>query len=429
MMMLPFDTHTNSPRIRMRRCWREVVAILLLMVLMWPVVSEATPNQQVEQAVKLLEQKDYVQSLEVLHLLEESLPNPDQISQLLAFAYLGRGYQLLASGDYPAARESFVEGRLYNEDDVRFWQGEAMTLYKQGRYAEAVSVLDQALGIAPQNADVYHLQGQAYYADGRMAEALETLTRASELSGSHDVTPLLEKVRREWQVEQDMGREVRGHFQLSFVDGDQNANLATAILETLEDAYTELGADLAYYPDVRVPVLLYSRKDFSSLTRSPDWAGGVYDGKIRLPLGGMHHMTDQLAAILYHEYSHVLVHFLANRNVPVWLNEGLAELAGRRIYPVPLVDLKKALDESQLLPWEDLAAPFSGLASDRVRLGYEQSYSLVHFMVDRFGWHKMTQLLELLGTRKEWQAAIAEVYRDYGLDWPAILAEWRASLS
>ena len=226
-----------------------------------------------------------------------------------------------------------------------------------------------------------------------------------------------------------MGREVRGHFQLSFVDGDQNANLATAILETLEDAYTELGADLAYYPDVRVPVLLYSRKDFSSLTRSPDWAGGVYDGKIRLPLGGMHHMTDQLAAILYHEYSHVLVHFLANRNVPVWLNEGLAELAGRRIYPVPLVDLKKASDESQLLPWEGLAAPFSGLPSDRVRLGYEQSYSLVHFMVDRFGWHKMTQLLELLGTRKEWQAAIAEVYRDYGLDWPAILAEWQASLS
>ena len=94
-------------------------------------------------------------------------------------------------------------------------------------------------------------------------------------------------MRREWQLEQQMGQEVRGHFQLSFVDGGQAAGLATAILETLEDAYAELGSELAYYPDVRVPVLLYSHKDFAAVTNSPDWAGAVYDGKIRLPLGGM----------------------------------------------------------------------------------------------------------------------------------------------
>jgi len=403
--------------------------LVLLTSFIVPVASAASTNQRIEAAIKLIEQKEYAQALELLHDLEASIPNPNQISNLLAFAYLGQGYQLLSSGDFSAARESFTDGRRYNEDDVRFWQGEAITLYKQGHYAEAVSSLDQALGIAPQNADVYHLLGQSYYADGRMAEALDSLTRSSELGGGADVADLLEKVRREWKIEQEMGQEVRGHFQLSFADGGQTATLATVILETLEDAYAELGSELAYYPDVRVPVLLYSRKDFSAVTNSPDWAGAVYDGKIRLPVGGMHHMTDQLAAVLYHEYMHVIVHYLTNRHVPVWLNEGLAELAGRRIYALPLEDLHRASEARKFISWDVLSEPFTGLADNKVRLAYEQSYSLVHFMVDQFGWHKMTELLEKLGKRQDWQTAIADVYQDYGLDWPAIQSEWQANLS
>ena len=406
-----------------------VFPLLLLIVLMPPVASTASTNQNAEEAINLLEQKEYALALDILHELEKSIVNPDQISNLLAFAYLGRGFQLFSQGDLSAARQAFLAGRRYNESDVRFWQGEAMILNQQGQYAEAVSLLDQALGIAPQNADTLYLLGQSFYADGRMAEALDALTKSVELGGGQDVAALREKVHREWQVEQDMGQEARGHFHISFVDGGQGASLAADILETLEEAYTEMGSDLAYYPDVRVPVLLYSRRDFSAVTSSPDWAGAVYDGKIRLPLGGLLQMTDQLAALLYHEYAHVLVHFLASQQTPVWLNEGLAELAGRRLYSLPLMTLQKAKDEGQLIPWDDLALPFTGLADDKVLLAYEQSYSLVFFLIDRFGWHKMKELLERLGKHQAWQAAIAVVYQEYGLDWPAILREWQASLN
>ena len=411
------------------QCFIVGTLALLLIVLMMPASSRASTNPKVEEAVSLLEQREYARALDLLHDLESSLLNPGQISNLFAFAYLGRGYQSLSFGDFTAAREAFIEGRRYNENDVRLWQGEAMTLLKQGHYAEAISLLDQALGIAPLNVDIYYLLGQSYYADGRMAEALDALSRSIDQGGGTDVVSLREKVRREWQVEQTMGQEVRGHFQLSFVDGGEASRLATAILETLEDAYAELGSELAYYPDIKVPVLLYSRKDFSAVTSSPDWAGAVYDGKIRLPLGGMEQMTDQLAALLYHEYSHVLVHFLSNRHSPVWLNEGLAELAGRRIDSLPLMHLHKAAQANQLIRWDDLVTPFTGLPPDKVLLAYEQSYSLVHFLVDQFGWHKMKDVLARLGKRHAWQTVIAEVYQDYGMDWPAILAEWRASLN
>lgn len=407
----------------------SLLLLQLLAVSAVPVLSDAGATQQgAQDAIELLENRQFSSAVDLLLELRSRSLNPDQYARLLAYAYLGTGFQALDAGEFAAARDLFRESRRYDGEDVRSWQGEALTWFREGRYAEAAALLDQALVLSPGNAGLYHQLGAAYYAEGRMAEAVDALSRAQDLGNGKDTVELLEKVRREWQLEQEMAQEVRGHFQLSFVDGAQSADLAKAILETLEDAYAELGADLAYYPDVRVPVLLYSKKDFADVTGSPDWAGGAYDGKIRLPLGGLSRMNDQLAAVLYHEYAHVLVHFLANRRAPIWLNEGLAELAGRRRFSAPAVHLARAVHDNLLLNWDTLAQPFSRLPAEAVPLAYEQSGSLTGFMVESFGWHKIAELLEELGKGGEWQTVMADVYRDYGMDWPAILGEWQAGL-
>ena len=382
----------------------------------------ALPADQVGKAVTLLEQNDYIEALEVLHALESSLSDPEQIYGLLAIAYLGQGHQLLARREFEAAHDSFRAGRSYNEGDLRLWYGEAMTLFQQGRYPEAASLLNQAIGINPEHPEIYFLLGKAYYADGRMPEAVDALQRSLEHGDAEEVAGFLGKVRREWQIEKGMHEEHRGHFQLSFADGKSPAAMASDILEILEEAYLEAGADLAYYPDVRVPVLLYSHPDYAAVTRSPGWAGAVYDGKIRLEV------DKRLAAILYHEYMHVLVHFLAGRNVPAWLNEGLAEISGRKVNPMSLADLRVAVASGQLHDWHTLQRPFSGLPADRVALAYEQSYAMAFFMVDSYGWHNMAELLESLGKQQEWPVAVAEAYREYGLDWPAIQSEWQATI-
>lgn len=388
----------------------------------------AMPNQQIKTAIQLLENKEYAKALEQLHAVEESIASPGELSAYLAVAYLGRGYRLLANNEFAAARENFRAGRRYNDREPRLWQGEAMCLYRQGQYAEAAALLEHAIGAVPDSAALYQLLGRAYYADGRMPEAVDSLERSKDLGGGGKVDALLEKVSREWQIEMEMAREVRGHFQLSFVDGLNTSSLAAEIIEILEEAYADLGSDLAYYPDVTVSVLLYSKMDFSEITRSPDWAGGVYDGKIRLPLGGVHKISEPLKAILYHEYAHVLLHFMANRNLPVWLNEGLAEKSGRRIHAPSLEHLQQAVAENRLLEWESLEVSFAQLAVGDVPLAYEQSYSMVDFLIDNYGWHKLADLLEKIGKKTPWKEAVAEVYSDYGLDWPTIRTEWQASL-
>jgi hypothetical protein len=84
-----------------------------------------------------------------------------------------------------------------------------------------------------------------------------------------------------------------------------------------------------------------------------------------------------------------------------------------------------AIEHNRLIGWDDLAKPFTGFSEDRALLAYEQSYSLVRFLVESFGWHKISELLERLGKQQQWQIALADVYREYGLDWPAILKEWQ----
>jgi len=399
--------------------------LLLLLALVQPLPVAASLEQKVSQVIDFMDQKNYTGALELLDELEELMPNPMRISHLHASAYLGSGYQFMEAGDFSAAHHAFLEGRRYNADNLHLWQGEAMVLLRTGQYAGAVSILDQTLGLDPRSSVTYLLLGRAYYADGRMPEALDALSKSITLGGGEQATALWNKVGREWQIEQQMENEVSGHFHLAFVDDDQIVQLAKEVLKKLEKAYIELGSDLAYYPDVRVPVLLYSSEDFSEVTRSPHWAGGIYDGKIRLPLGGMRQMTESLEGLLYHEYTHVLVHFMADGQAPAWLNEGLAELAERRISWAPIPHFQDAVASGQPVDWDSLAKPFSSLDAKLVSLAYEQSYSMVHFMVDRFGWHNMSALLRRLSDRQPWPEAVAETYTEYGLDWPGLVNEWR----
>ena len=62
-------------------------------------------------------------------------------------------------------------------------------------------------------------------------------------------------------------------------------------------------------------------------------------------------------------------------------------------------------------------------------LAYEQSYSLVltswSTAMDGITWQNFWRAWV---NSREWQAAVADVYQEYGLDWPAIQKEWQASL-
>jgi tetratricopeptide (TPR) repeat protein len=277
-------------------------------------------------------------------------------------------------------------------------------------------------------ADILYFLGRAHYDSGNLQTAVESWEKALELDRERkDIAELAAKGRKELAVEGSMGKEFSSRFVVSYDEGDRS-DLADKVLDHLETAYNRVGADFSHFPTARIPVLIYTRKDYRTLTNSPDWSGGLYDGKIRLPIGGTTELNAILKATLYHEYTHVVIQDITNGHTPTWLNEGLAELQGRREFAHPLIDLELAVKNRSVLPLSSIQKGFGKLSAKDAALAYQQSYSMAKYLVSTYGWHKAKDILMLLGSGKAASTAFAEALADLSVDYQSFYQEWLASV-
>ena len=58
-------------------------------------------------------------------------------------------------------------------------------------------------------------------------------------------------------------------------------------------------------------------EQFHDITQSPDWAGGAYDGRIRVPVQGASRRPGRIERVLTHEFTHALVHSIAPQRCAV----------------------------------------------------------------------------------------------------------------
>lgn len=400
-----------------RRSALALTALALLVAVLLPGRVWALPGAA-------LSVEDWQQRLADMQKQCSRLVDPQVCAPGLGEGYLGLGQAYLQKNRYGEAVEALRQGQEWRPDDRRFPLYLGYVLYRSGDPGGAEAVLSPLLADPDPGPQVYLLLADIYYGQGRLEETLSILQAGLERSPQDTgLQERLAKVRRERQVEAGFTQVAGGHFAVAW-DGAQNQALGDRVLEILEDAYVELGGELDTYPDFRIQVLLYSGRQFRELTGAPHWAGGVFDGKIRLPVGGVEGDDPRLAASLFHEYSHALVYAISRNRAPTWLNEGLAELAGRRFYapqPIPLTPAHR-------LSWPALAGSFSRLPAAQVPAAYEQSFSLVRFLRDRYGAYRLKDLLLAFAAGLSEDAALHRVYGDLGLDARGVRQEWLTSL-
>src|SRR5207249_9986598 len=113
------------------------------------------------------------------------------------------------------------------------------------------------------------------------------------------------------------------HVTVRF-EREQDEAPARAVLVRLETARQEIGRRLGAYPERKIPVVLSAGGTFHEHAQAPDWAQGLFDGKIRLPAEGAIRDGAALDRVLRHEYTHALVQDRTRGRAPTWLSEGLA---------------------------------------------------------------------------------------------------------
>jgi tetratricopeptide (TPR) repeat protein len=335
------------------------------------------------------------------------------------------GKRELALKEFDAAAENFDNARNLNPDNQKYGLLRGVALYLGKHYDAAAIELEQSRQNGGDNVPLLFYLGRVYYDNGDLEKALVAWDAALAIEpGNKPIRNMAEKARRESAVESRMGKGYRSMFVISYDEGTRS-DLAEAVLNALEGACNRVGYDLSYYPATRVPVILYDKKDYRSVIAGPEWSGGLCDSKVRLPIGGAKDISFVLRGVLTHEYTHVVVGELAKGNCPTWLNEGLSEVEGRKEYNPAMPEHASAAKTGSLFSFTAPEKSFSSLDAKDAILAYQQSYSMVSFMISAYGWQKVNETLVNLGTGMRFESAITRAFADFDLDFAAIVKEWQ----
>jgi hypothetical protein len=250
------------------------------------------------------------------------------------------------------------------------------------------------LTLDPALLDASLLLGQLQYRRGGINEAVATYEAARKRApGDRRLSDKIAEWSREALAESRFS-EARGvHFRVLF-EGPVDQALARRAVEILEAAYERVGERLAFYPSGTVEVLLYTAQQFRDITRSPSWAGGIYDGRIRVPVKGALERMDDLERVLTHEYVHALIAGVSSRDLPTWVNEGLAVL----LEPDGLASAERVVAVARSRPrLVELHDGFSGLPAAQATLAYAESAVAARAMLDMRGPSAVLMLLKDVG--------------------------------
>jgi len=220
-----------------------------------------------------------------------------------------------------------------------------------------------------------------------------------------------------------------GSITLYWYNGGDS--FAQELMDTCEEGLASLTQDIGTYPEKPIKIYVYqSTSDLrGAMVFSQEWTGGV--AFIDFGIIAISISPSQLEwgkGALLHELTHLVVHqatFSPYGQLPLWLDEGLATNSEGELDSDLQASLNRAISEGTLISVRTLCSPFSAY-TDKARLSYAESYSLVKYLLDNYGQDKMLDLLTTLKRGSTYDEALTEVY---GFDIEGLDAGWRATLT
>src|SRR5947199_232152 len=333
----------------------------------------------------------------------------------------GRPAALVAARDSRALTEEalllFRQGLAETPESTSLLKGLGLAAVHAGRPDDAFGPLERAVR-AEFDPEVLLLLAHLYDYREDPSRAIARLEAVLEREPAHaEALRLLEKIAREWRAEAGFHRDVTPRFVLKY-RGAPGEDARRTILGLLDVAAELVGRALHWEPREPLTVVLYEHRQFRDVTRVHGWATGLFDGRIRLPLGQTLPPAAQLKRLIVHEYAHAAVHHLSRGRAPRWLHEGLAQaLEGAAVDPMLRV------------PGSVTLAGIEALVADpdplRARTGYDLALWIVHDLLDRGGTETMRELLDRLAAGDAIDDATLRVY---GLRMAEIESQWRRLL-
>jgi tetratricopeptide (TPR) repeat protein len=312
------------------------------------------------------------------------------------------GWKALRDGYGNKAASLFAEALAVRPNDPVLLMGAGVAAHQRGNQKDAIAHLTRAFELNPKLTDAAKLLGRIAFDEGEVDLAIRTYEKALKYApGDSALAAALVMWRNEAGVHQTFSERRFDRLRVMF-EGRAEEALAAQATKVFDSAFFRIGDTLGEYPSNTIVAVLYTEKQFRDITRAPNWAGGQYDGRIRIPAAGAAQSPELFEHVMTHELTHAVIANIVPRGIPTWLNEGLAQhfdgsdpqAARRRL---------KALGRS--VPLRNLESGFGHMGAGDAQMAYDESLLAVEVMADRpgFGW---TRLLHRLADGQSFGEAI-----------------------
>ncbi|MCE5313263.1 MAG: hypothetical protein LLF86_08960 [Nitrospiraceae bacterium] len=325
---------------------------------------------------------------------------PDNSLELIA-----KAQEELNRGRFDSSLKLFLEASRKNRSALL---GAGISSFMLRDYEKAIEYLESAPDV-----DGGFMRNKflsyAYYRVNNIPKSISSAEKGLAVKNDPELRAFLNRLHKETATHKRYIDESASRFKVIF-DGYEHGKISRVVLNHLDDAYRKVGSETGYFPEQTVEVILYTGKDFFDVTQAPEWSGGLFDGRIKIPVKGAEHNDTLLRTVLFHEYVHAVI-WSITRRCPLWINEGLAEYFSRS-HP------KKV---RQIIPLKNLEHSFSWLSGQFVGLAYVQSWSAVSDMVDKYGHARMMDMLRSYAKNSDIEQAFSS---SFGITYSDFISSW-----
>ena len=250
--------------------------------------------------------------------------------------------------------------------------------------------------------------------------------RLTDQQGQETVTNRKETVwlddQHEWQTASG------GNINLHWYDGKAafGDELHQSAVKSLEDLAEVTGLRTAKPIDLYIYGNTDDMRD--AVLYEPGWTGGLaYPDHNIVIIGISPDQMDWGKRTQAHELTHALVGqltFSCLSDMPTWLIEGLAMYGEGGLEEAQQELFDTALKDNALAPVRSMSGGFAE-ESTKANVSYAQSYSLVQFLIEKYGQDKMLDFLRTLRDGATVDEALQQIY---GFDIEGFEEAWRAAI-
>ena len=279
-------------------------------------------------------------------------------------------------------------------------------LAKEAHGEERLAAIRRARKIAPRDPAMGWAIAEETRHSADLDEAIDGLTAylgEAKVAGISRLRARLEVAR---SIQQDYQRESRNGVTVLWAPGTltngQGAELASTVDRALDDAAKFTGTSRRG----SLTVIVYpSRSELLAVTCAPAWAGGIYDGALRLIAAPTPEGVK--ASTVRHETLHAQLTPNAP-NSPLWFDEGVAQSFDRRDDPPAW---RLMVKNKTWIPFSSLNESFYTFEGSDVSLAYAQSYAMVEMMREYGGDDAISIAREALASGADTPGVLARACR------------------